>query len=95
MITVRMKRELEKKKKEFFLTAIHLSFLNLSFSHRGNLPITRIRAITNRLPSFTQFSFFFFLLTQLFHQLGTILNQSKLFLFLPPRISSQQRFSSS
>lgn len=93
MITVRMKRELEKKKKEFFLTAIHLPFLNLSFSHRGNLPIicefAQLPIVYQVLRNFL----FFFLLTQLFHQLGTILNLSKL--FLPPRISSQQRFSSS
>lgn len=62
MITVQMKRELEKKKISFFPfnPAIYFSFLNLSFSHRGYLPITRIRAITNRL---TQFSFFFFFFT--------------------------------
>ena len=94
MITVRMKRELEKKK-EFFLTAIHLPFLNLSFSHRGNLPIicefAQLPIVYQVLRNFL----FFFLFTQLFHQLGTILNSSKLFLFLPPRISSQQRFSSS
>lgn len=84
---MRMKRELEKK--IFF--PFNPIYIFPSLIYRSPWWFANQWAIINRLPSFTQFSFFFFPLTQLSHQLRIILNRSLLNFSLSPLLASSSK----